>query len=241
MRIERITHGEGETEALGEALARGLRGGDVILLIGEMGAGKTRFVRGLARGLGHDPRKVHSPTFVLANVYGVDADEDGEGGGASGARMELRHVDAYRLEEAEEAEGLGWDRLADDRGVLVIEWGERVGEERAGLARALRVTMTHVGEQERGVVMEGDEAVWGERVRGAPGLAAARNGASGHAAAGGVMVRGRRMLCRVCGEGATEEFAPFCSERCRLVDLGKWFDGKYRVSREVEEGDEEVM
>ncbi len=225
MRIERITHGEGETEALGAALARVLRGGDVILLIGEMGAGKTRFVRGLARGLGHDPRKVHSPTFVLANVYGVDADE----GGGPGARMELRHVDAYRLEEAEEAEGLGWDRLADDRGVLVIEWGERVGEERAGLERALRVTMTHVGEQERGVVMEGDEGVWGERARGAPGLAAA----------GAVMVRGKRMLCRVCGEGATEEFAPFCSERCRLVDLGKWFDGKYRVSREVEEGDEE--
>ncbi len=239
MRIERVTRGEAETEAIGEALARVLRGGDVILLIGEMGAGKTRFVRGLARGLGHDPRKVHSPTFVLANVYGVDAGEPG--GGAPGARMELRHVDAYRLEEAEEAEGLGWDRLADDRGVLVIEWGERVGEERAGLERALRVTMTHVGEEERGVVVEGDEGVWGERVRGALGGERAEDAGGRERGDAGARARGKRMRCRVCGEGATEEFAPFCSERCRLVDLGKWFDGKYRVSREVEEGDEEVM
>lgn len=230
MRIERITHGEMETEALGEALARVLRGGDVILLIGEMGVGKTRFVRGLARGLGHDPRKVHSPTFVLANVYGVDADESG----GPGAGMELRHVDAYRLLDEGEAEGLGWDRLSNDRGVLVIEWGERVGEERAGLERALRVTMTHVGEEERGVVIEGEEAVWGDRL-------SATIGEGESVGARGARGGGKRRRCRVCGEEATEEFAPFCSARCRMVDLGKWFSGEYRVSREVDEGDEEVM
>jgi tRNA threonylcarbamoyladenosine biosynthesis protein TsaE len=98
-----------ETEALGAALAPSLRVGDVVVLTGPLGAGKTRFVAGLARGLEVGSR-VRSPTFTLVHEY------DG--------RVPIVHVDLYRV-ETEEVHGLGLDEMAD-RAALVVEWGERL-------------------------------------------------------------------------------------------------------------------
>lgn len=110
---ERIieTAGERETEAAGEALAAGLGPSSVVLLYGGLGAGKTAFVRGTARGLGAAPGDVSSPTFTLVQEY-------------RGGRLTLYHVDLYRL-RPEEVDDLGLDELIASGGVTAIEWAER--------------------------------------------------------------------------------------------------------------------
>lgn len=102
------------THQLGASLGSIVRSGDVLALQGDLGAGKTNFVQGLARGLGitHD---VNSPTFILANEY-------------TGGRLPLYHIDAYRVENAVEADGFGLDDYLNGDGVTVIEWAERVRE-----------------------------------------------------------------------------------------------------------------
>jgi tRNA threonylcarbamoyladenosine biosynthesis protein TsaE len=104
------TSGEGETSAIGERLAVGLGGGELILLHGALGAGKTAFVRGLARGLGVPEEDVSSPTFTLIQEYR--------------GRLVLHHVDLYRL-APREVEDLGLDDLLSSGGVVAIEWAER--------------------------------------------------------------------------------------------------------------------
>ena len=112
MKAERVTtNSESDTSAAGERLAAVLEAGDVVLLFGELGAGKTAFVRGLARGLGALPDDVSSPTFTLVQEY-------------RGGRLPLFHVDLYRLEPAEIAD-LGLDELIDGDGVVAIEWADR--------------------------------------------------------------------------------------------------------------------
>lgn len=109
-----------QTLAVGAAVGRLCRPGDVVALIGELGAGKTQFVRGMASGMGLDPRQVSSPTFVLAQEY-VSADE---------SRV-LVHIDAYRLRGGDELSSLGWVGLGGDLpdgAVLAIEWADRVAE-----------------------------------------------------------------------------------------------------------------
>jgi tRNA threonylcarbamoyladenosine biosynthesis protein TsaE len=105
-----FTGSEEETSAAGEALARSLSPGDVVLLYGELGAGKTAFVRGLARGLGTDPAEVSSPTFTLIQEYR--------------GRVPLFHVDLYRLHE-QEVDDLGLEELVLGGGIVAIEWAER--------------------------------------------------------------------------------------------------------------------
>ena len=106
-----VTSTEEETSAAGERLAASLKPGDVVLLYGELGAGKTAFVRGLARGLGADPDDVSSPTFTLVQEY-------------AGRAATLYHVDLYRLEPAE-VDDLGLDELVSGDGIVAIEWAER--------------------------------------------------------------------------------------------------------------------
>ena len=106
------THSEEETAAAGRELAASLAAGDVVLLYGDLGAGKTAFVRGLAQGLGVDRDEVSSPTFTLVQEY-------------RGGRLTLFHVDLYRLDAAREIEDLGLDEIAAD-GVLSIEWAEKM-------------------------------------------------------------------------------------------------------------------
>ncbi len=106
-----ITHTPAETEALGERWGRAARHGWVIGLSGDLGAGKTQLVKGLARGLGVTMR-VHSPTFALVNEYG-------------GGRLRVFHLDLYRLESREQIITAGLDEYLQPDGVAVIEWAER--------------------------------------------------------------------------------------------------------------------
>ncbi len=106
------TRSEEETSAVAARFARSLRPGDVVLLFGDLGAGKTAFVRGLARGLGASAEDVSSPTFTLIQEYR----------GSSGAT--LQHVDLYRLSPAE-VDDLGLDELISGDAIVAIEWAER--------------------------------------------------------------------------------------------------------------------
>jgi tRNA threonylcarbamoyladenosine biosynthesis protein TsaE len=109
--VTNISHSPAETEALGEAWGREARSGLVIGLSGDLGAGKTQLVRGLARGLGISTR-VHSPTFTLVNVY-------------EGGRLTLFHLDLYRLETRAQIVAAGLEEYLSPEGVSVIEWAER--------------------------------------------------------------------------------------------------------------------
>ena len=106
------TRSEGETAAIARSLAADLEAGAVLLLSGNLGAGKTAFVRGLADGLGMDPGEVSSPTFTLVHEY-------------RGGRLTLYHVDLYRLDRAA-TDDLGLDELGVADGVLAIEWPDRL-------------------------------------------------------------------------------------------------------------------
>ena len=105
-----ITQSEDETSAAGARLGEQLRAGDVVLLYGDLGAGKTAFVRGLARGVGAAPDDVSSPTFTLVQEYH--------------GRVPLYHVDLYRL-EPKEVDDLGLEELVLGDGIVAIEWAER--------------------------------------------------------------------------------------------------------------------
>lgn len=107
-----ISHSPAETESLGEQFGRAAQRGWVIALSGDLGAGKTQFVKGLARGLGVAVR-VHSPTFTLVNQYG-------------GGRFTLFHLDLYRLETRAQLISAGIDEFLQPDGVAVIEWAERL-------------------------------------------------------------------------------------------------------------------
>ncbi|MBR6096351.1 MAG: tRNA (adenosine(37)-N6)-threonylcarbamoyltransferase complex ATPase subunit type 1 TsaE [Oscillospiraceae bacterium] len=111
--MDYITHSEAETEALGARFAAGLSDGAVVALYGDLGAGKTAFVRGMARGMGLDVR-VSSPTFTIVNEY-------------TGPR-ELCHFDMYRLEGADELFDIGWEDYLRRGAVCAVEWSERVEE-----------------------------------------------------------------------------------------------------------------
>jgi len=116
---EHVTRSEAETASVASALAATLVSGDVILLSGNLGAGKTAFVRGLAEGLGIDAEDVSSPTFTLVHEY-------------RGGRLTLYHVDLYRLEKAA-TDDLGLEEL--HRGVLAIEWPDRLSHQHPGARR----------------------------------------------------------------------------------------------------------
>ena len=132
------TSGEAETAAAGEQLAPALRAGDVVLLSGELGAGKTAFVRGLAAGLGNNPDDVSSPTFTLVHEY-------------RGGRLPLYHVDLYRLDRAA-TEELGLEEMAVADGVLAIEWPDRLTH---SLTAARDVRIEIVDEQTRRITVGG--------------------------------------------------------------------------------------
>jgi tRNA threonylcarbamoyladenosine biosynthesis protein TsaE len=110
--MTRITRSEGETIAVARELAKTLRAGDVVLLSGNLGAGKTAFVRGLAEGLGINPDDVSSPTFTIVHEY-------------RGGRLALYHADLYRLERTA-TEDIGLEEMGVKDGVLAIEWPDRL-------------------------------------------------------------------------------------------------------------------
>ena len=131
------TTSEAETARAGRDVASTLHGGDVVLLYGDLGAGKTAFVRGLAEGLGADGDEVTSPTFTLMQEY-------------RGGRVPLYHVDLYRLNDAREIDDLGLDEIAAD-GVLAIEWAERLPRTIDG---AIKVRISHAEGDTRSLAIQ---------------------------------------------------------------------------------------
>ncbi len=130
------TGSEDETSAAGERFAARLKPGDVVLLYGDLGAGKTAFVRGLAKGLGAAPDDVSSPTFTLIQEYR--------------GPVPLQHVDLYRLKPSEIDE-LGLDELTDGTAVVAIEWAERWAD---APPHSWVVRMEHEGEERRRISIE---------------------------------------------------------------------------------------
>ena len=136
--MQLITNSPAETEAVGAALAAVLTPGTVIAYEGDLGAGKTAFTRGLARGLGAAER-VTSPTYTIVNEY------------LSG-RLPLFHFDMYRLESAEDLWDIGWEDYLDRGGVCAVEWSENVAE---AMENAIRVRIEKTGEESRCITIEG--------------------------------------------------------------------------------------
>ena len=130
--------GPDRTEAIGEAWGRALEGGELLLLTGDLGAGKTTLVRGIARGLGV-PFGVKSPTFAILLSY-------------PGRRM-LHHIDLYRLSDPRDLEELGLDDLFGPDSVTVVEWGERLGE--TAPSDAVRVTLLETAPGKRTLSLRG--------------------------------------------------------------------------------------
>jgi tRNA threonylcarbamoyladenosine biosynthesis protein TsaE len=130
------THSEKETETVGRRLAETLGPGSVVLLHGDLGAGKTAFVRGLADGLGAAAEDVSSPTFTLMQEY-------------RGGRVPLVHVDLYRLDDPREVDDLGLEEIGESC-VLAIEWAEKLPRPPLD---AVRVTIANTGETERAITV----------------------------------------------------------------------------------------
>ena len=133
-----ITHSPAETELLGQRLGETLSGGEIIAYQGGLGAGKTAFTRGLARGLGISMR-VTSPTYTIVNEY-------------TGGRLPLFHFDMYRLASAEELFDIGWEDYLARGGVCAVEWSENVQEAMQG---AITVRMEKRSENTRCIRIEG--------------------------------------------------------------------------------------
>jgi len=131
------THSEAETIDAGRTLAADLRPDDVVLLTGDLGAGKTAFVKGLAEGLGVDPLEVSSPTFTLIQEY-------------RGGRLTLHHIDLYRL-TPREVDDLGLEELVVSGAVVAVEWPDRWTRLPAD---AVRVELRTVGENDRAIAIE---------------------------------------------------------------------------------------
>jgi tRNA threonylcarbamoyladenosine biosynthesis protein TsaE len=132
------TRSEVETETIAADLAASFRGGEVVLLFGDLGAGKTAFVRGLARGMGIDPEEVASPTFVLLTAYR--------------GRLTLHHADLYRLKGGGDERELGLEELPGKQGALAIEWAERLALE--PWPRRIHVRLAHAGGDARTIEIE---------------------------------------------------------------------------------------
>ena len=140
--MQMITHSPDETRALGRAVAKVLEGGAVVAFTGDLGAGKTAFVSGMAEGLGIAER-VTSPTFTIVNEY-------------EGGRLPLFHFDMYRLGSADELFHIGWEDYLARGGICAVEWSENVEEALEG--DTVRVDITRGGDDNtRLITIEGVE------------------------------------------------------------------------------------
>ena len=140
--MEYITGSPEETEAVGAALGRVLTPGSVVAYRGDLGAGKTAFTRGLARGLGCTDT-VTSPTYTIVNEY------------LSG-RIPLFHFDMYRLRSSDDLWDIGWEDYLERGGVCAVEWSENVAE---AMENPITVTIEKLGEDTRRITIEGREKI----------------------------------------------------------------------------------
>jgi tRNA threonylcarbamoyladenosine biosynthesis protein TsaE len=135
-----ISHSPAETESLGESWGRAAQHGWVVGLTGDLGAGKTQLVKGIARGLGIVAR-VHSPTFTLVNEY-------------AGGRLRLFHLDLYRLETRGQILSAGLEEFLQPDGVAVVEWAERMANDEWRMTDLKKVGIEIVGETERKIIYD---------------------------------------------------------------------------------------
>ena len=140
--MEFITHSPEETEAVGAALGRIVPAGTVIAYCGDLGAGKTAFTRGLAKGLGCGDM-VTSPTYTIVNEY-------------LGGRIPLFHFDMYRLRSSDDLFDIGWDDYLDRGGICAVEWSENVDD---AMEDAIYITIEKLGEDSRQITIEGGDAL----------------------------------------------------------------------------------
>lgn len=138
--MEFITHSPEETEKIGEALAKSLQPGTILAYRGDLGAGKTAFTRGLARGLGCK-ETVTSPTYTIVNEY-------------LGGRLPLFHFDMYRLASSDDLWDIGWEDYLEREGVCAVEWSENVAD---AMENAVTVTIEKLGETTRRITIEGGQ------------------------------------------------------------------------------------
>ena len=140
--MEFITDSPRQTESLGEALGKILTPGTVIAYLGDLGAGKTAFTRGLARGLGYR-EPVTSPTYTIVNEY-------------LGGRLPLFHFDMYRLRSSDDLFDIGWEDYLDRGGVCAVEWSENVAD---AMEDAITVRIEKTGDESRRITIEGGEEI----------------------------------------------------------------------------------
>lgn len=227
-----VSESVAQTMAVGRAIGASAEAGLVVALVGELGSGKTQTARGIAAGMGIDERQVASPTFVMAVEHEA----------ASG--LSLVHLDAYRVDSLGDLESIGWTADGEElrRGaVVLVEWADRLGES-LGEDR-LEVTLEHAGPTSRRIAVRAFGR-WRERL-GALGSRLSSVGLSQVLVSGGVNEAGASTgACPICDAPveAGSGFWPFCSKRCRMVDLGRWLGGDYMISRpielsDIEEGD----
>ena len=138
--MEFLTNSPEETERVGAALGKILKPGTVLAYRGDLGAGKTAFTRGLARGLGY-AEPVTSPTYTIVNEY-------------LGGRLPLFHFDMYRLASSDDLWDIGWEDYLDRNGICAVEWSENVAD---ALENAILVTIHKTGETSRRIEIEGGE------------------------------------------------------------------------------------
>ena len=140
--MQYITNSPAETEAIGTALGKILKPGTVIAYQGDLGAGKTAFTRGLAKGLGADDM-VTSPTYTIVNEY-------------LGGRCPLFHFDMYRLASSDDLWDIGWDDYLDRNGVCAVEWSENVAD---AMEDPIVITIEKLGEESRRITIEGGDTL----------------------------------------------------------------------------------
>ena len=137
-----LTNSPTETEAIGTALGKILTPGTVLAYRGDLGAGKTAFTRGLARGLGCTDI-VTSPTYTIVNEY-------------LGGRLPLFHFDMYRLRSSDDLFDIGWDDYLDRNGVCAVEWSENVDD---AMEDAIYITIEKLGDDARRITIEGGDSL----------------------------------------------------------------------------------
>lgn len=137
--MEKITHSAKETEKFASRFARKLSPGDTVALYGNLGVGKTTFIKGLARGLGYE-REVYSPTFIFARTYNLNNQKS--------KIKRLHHIDLYRAENKKDLSSVGIeDFLEDSQAVIVIEWAEKMGN--LVTHQAIKVKIDYFGDEKR--------------------------------------------------------------------------------------------
>lgn len=200
-----------KTQQFGQYLASLCAGGEVIALIGSLGAGKTQLVRGLAAGLGVDPSSVSSPTFVLMSEY-------------TGGRLPVVHIDAYRMQGLSNLESIGWTGQLFEGAVTAVEWADHIEDELP--ADHLRIEIDHADEDRRGLTMT-LHGSWRDRCAKLNRII--RD------------LRDTRPCpsCGKPVDDSAATY-PFCNDRCKMADLNKWFSGDYSISRPLTVEDDEL-